>query len=84
MANICIKSINNAITWPQREKISRWWAAEKLWDDEVVTSQYRPLGPTRPVWNNFKIAVRHKLLKHYKIRLYTAYKEAIVNIFALL
>ena len=39
---------------------------------------------TRPVWTGFKIAVRHKLLTHYKIRLYTAYKKAIANINALL
>ena len=38
----------------------------------------------RPVWTGFKIAVRHKLLTHYKTRLYTAYKKAIVDIIALL
>ena len=36
---------------------------------------------TRPVWTGFKIAVRQK---HYKTRLYTPYKKAIVNIIALL
>ena len=30
---------------------------------------------TRPVWTGYNIPVRHKLITHYKTRLYTAYKK---------
>ena len=33
------------------------------------------LHRTSLVWTGFKIALRHKLLTHYKTRLHTAYKK---------
>ena len=55
-------------------------AVAPICEYRTMCGSHRVLPETRPVWTDFKIAARHKLLTHNNTRLYTAYKKAIVNI----